>query len=263
MGETTFAVLDIVLLAIAAITAIATVQVRSLFAATMLSGFYSLIMALVWQNLDAVDVSFTEAAVGAGISTILLLGALVFTGFEEKPARQAVNGPALLIVCVTGLALAYGTRDMPYYGDPEAPVHRLHNYVTQRIGQALPIEGRVGPDGKRTDGYREDWVGRPDSEIWRSPGALEAAAGPRTPQATDAHGHGPYPDDDWDGHVPNTATSLLAGYRGFDTMFETAVIFTAGMALVLLLRRRRDQDDDRTADERRGSEGRLPAAGKN
>ena len=52
-----------------------------------------------------------------------------------------------------------------------------------------------------------------------------------------------YPKDDFGGHSPNTVTSLLAAYRGYDTMYETAVIFTAGMALVLLLRRREEGAD--------------------
>jgi multisubunit Na+/H+ antiporter MnhB subunit len=38
--------------------------------------------------------------------------------------------------------------------------------------------------------------------------------------------------------VPNMVTAVLADYRGYDTMFETAVIFTAGIAVMMLLRRR-------------------------
>jgi len=38
-------------------------------------------------------------------------------------------------------------------------------------------------------------------------------------------------------HVPNVVTSVLADYRGFDTMFETTVIFCAGIACFLLLRK--------------------------
>ena len=37
--------------------------------------------------------------------------------------------------------------------------------------------------------------------------------------------------------VPNAVTSVLADYRGYDTMFETSVIFTAGIAVMMLLRR--------------------------
>lgn len=38
--------------------------------------------------------------------------------------------------------------------------------------------------------------------------------------------------------VGNIVTAVLANYRGYDTLGETAVIFTAGMAVLLLLRRR-------------------------
>lgn len=38
-------------------------------------------------------------------------------------------------------------------------------------------------------------------------------------------------------HVPNLVTAVLGDYRGYDTMFETVVIFCAGMAVVSVLRR--------------------------
>ena len=46
--------------------------------------------------------------------------------------------------------------------------------------------------------------------------------------------------------VPNVVTSVLADYRGFDTLGETTVIFTAGIGVMLLLRRarRRGRSDD-------------------
>jgi multicomponent Na+:H+ antiporter subunit B len=37
--------------------------------------------------------------------------------------------------------------------------------------------------------------------------------------------------------VPNIVTAVLADYRGYDTLFETAVIFTAGVAVLMILRR--------------------------
>ncbi|MBT6770272.1 MAG: sodium:proton antiporter, partial [Opitutales bacterium] len=37
--------------------------------------------------------------------------------------------------------------------------------------------------------------------------------------------------------VPNMVTAVLADYRGYDTMFETVVIFTAGIAIIAILRR--------------------------
>ncbi len=35
--------------------------------------------------------------------------------------------------------------------------------------------------------------------------------------------------------VPNMVTSVLASYRGYDTLGETTVIFTAGIGLLLLI----------------------------
>jgi len=73
--------------------------------------------------MDAVDVAFTEAAVGAGISTVLFLGALGLTTSEEtRPVHYRFTG--LFVVTATGLLLAWGTLDMPAYGDPNAPIHQ-------------------------------------------------------------------------------------------------------------------------------------------
>ncbi|MAM67282.1 MAG: cation:proton antiporter, partial [Rhodospirillaceae bacterium] len=60
---------NIVILALMAVTVIGIVFIRNLMAVVMLSGIYSLLAASVFVVLDAVDVAFTEAAVGAGIST--------------------------------------------------------------------------------------------------------------------------------------------------------------------------------------------------
>jgi len=98
-------------------------RIRSLFAAAMLFGIFSLLAAGSMTLMDAVDVAFTEAAVGAGISTVLFLGALGLTASTEtRPASHRFI--AKTVVTVTGLMLAYGTLDMPAYGDPEAPIHR-------------------------------------------------------------------------------------------------------------------------------------------
>ena len=197
--------IDVILLTLVAITGLAVINVRSLFSATMLAGLYSLLMALVWTNMHALDVAFTEAAVGAGISTVLLLGAVAHSGRLSRGDTR-VHGFALVICLLTGGALAYGTLDMPHFGDPDAPIHSL-----------------------RVPKLRAQNVGKRQ-------GGPELGEGHIDPEH-------PHPQDDFNGHVPNTVTSLLAAYRGFDTMFETAVIFTAGASLVLLLRIRRREDD--------------------
>ena len=158
-----------------AVTAIA--LQRNLFAVVVLSGIYSFLMATVLVALDAVDVGMTEASVGAGISTVLLLGALYLCGGEEaKPMRRPLLPLALSLVI--GAMLVYGTLGLPAFSDPDAPIHR---HVAKR--------------------YIEE-------------GAKETG-------------------------VPNIVTAVLASYRGYDTLGEAMVVFTAGAGVVALLRRRR------------------------
>ena len=66
LGGTGTALINILLLAILFVVAIAIARLRSLFAIVMLSGVYSLVSAAWYILVDAVDVGFTEAAVGAG-----------------------------------------------------------------------------------------------------------------------------------------------------------------------------------------------------
>lgn len=115
---------DIVLLALLAATALGMVMVRNLFAVVMLAGIYSLLSAGLFTVMDAVDVAFTEAAVGAGISTVLFLGALALAGSREKRARAGrMQLVPLAVVLITGAALIYGTMDLPPFGAADNPVH--------------------------------------------------------------------------------------------------------------------------------------------
>jgi len=172
------------------LTAIAVVRMRSLFAIAMLSGVFSLLSALLFVVLDAVDVAFTEAAVGAGISTVLVLGTLALTSRVEKPSHRSPILP-LFVVGMTGAALLYGTLDMPNFGSHDAPA-MTHVYPQ----------------------YME-----------------------RIPKEID---------------VPNAVTAILASYRGYDTLGETAVVFTAGIGVLLLIsglrRRREDEEEDERKD---------------
>lgn len=115
-------VVDLILFGFLVLTAVAIMKLTNLFAVTMLAGLFSLLAAALFVTLDAVDVAFTEAAVGAGISTVLMLGSLALTAREERPASHSVILP-LACCLVTGAALIYGTLDMPAFGSPDAPVH--------------------------------------------------------------------------------------------------------------------------------------------
>lgn len=111
------------LLTLLVITAVAIVQTENLFVAVMLTSIYSLLMAANFFILDAADVALTEAAVGAGITTVVFLSALSLTGHKEQP-RQGGRWLALGTVGVLALLIIYATFDKPRLGDPTAPVHQ-------------------------------------------------------------------------------------------------------------------------------------------
>jgi multicomponent Na+:H+ antiporter subunit B len=111
------------LLTLLVIAAIGIVRADNLFTAVMLTGIFSLLMAANFFILDAADVALTEAAVGAGISTVLLLGALALIPAQEQ-RRRTQSWLALVVVTVTALTVAYATFEKPRLGDPDAPVHQ-------------------------------------------------------------------------------------------------------------------------------------------
>jgi len=190
MGEQAMGpAIEAILFLLMIVLAIQIARIRSLFAAAMLFGIFSLLAAGMQTMMDAVDVAFTEAAVGAGISTVLFLGALgLTTSTETRPIHHRVMG--LLVVTATGLLLAYGTLDMPAYGDPEAPIHQhvaphyvvdstaeigipnvvtsvLASYrgydtfgettvvLTAAVGAILLLGGVLARDDERDDGHEE------------------------------------------------------------------------------------------------------------
>lgn len=163
----------IFLLCLTLLTAIGAVRERNLIASVMLMGIFSLLMAAAFFLLDAADVALTEAAVGAGISTVLLLSALALTEDEER-STGARSRIALVIVLLTAATVLYATFDKPPLGDPQAPVqqHLVAEYVA----------------------WTRDQI-----------------------------------------DIPNIVTAVLASFRGYDTLGETIVVFTAGIGVLFLL----------------------------
>lgn len=113
----------IFLLSLLVVVAVGVVRAENLFVAVMLTGIFSLLMAANFFILDAADVALTEAAIGAGISTVLLLGALALMPENERRLRGG-RWLGLVVVTVTTLTVLYATFDKPRLGDPEAPVHQ-------------------------------------------------------------------------------------------------------------------------------------------
>lgn len=129
--------LDYALMAMLLAVGIAIVRLRDLFAAVMLMGVYSLLSAAWFVTLDAVDVAFTEAAVGAGISTVLMLAAMLLTAREAERVKAIRHWAALFVVSVAGAALFYAVGDMPVYGDPDSPAN---SYVGMNYIASTPNE---------------------------------------------------------------------------------------------------------------------------
>jgi multicomponent Na+:H+ antiporter subunit B len=177
-----------VLLTLLAVVTIAVVRQRSLFGVVVLTIIYSFLMASVLIVLDAVDVAMTEASVGAGISTVILLATLhLIRTTEMRPVRPRLL--PLFVAAGTGAVLVWGTFVLPPFGTADAVIHQhvVPRYIADTIKET---------------------------------------------------------------NVPNVVTSVLADYRGYDTLGETTVIFTAGIGVMLLLRgarHRRGADREKTS----------------
>jgi len=174
MGEASTSIISVLLLSILFVMGVAIAHLRNLFAIVMLSGIYSLVCAAWYILVDAVDVGFTEAAVGAGMSTAVLLGAILLTSRNAEPERRFARLGPLAVCIAAGAMLIYATSDLPAAGDPASPANTGVGLTYLQIN-------------------------------WADTG------------------------------VPNVVTSVLASYRGFDTLGETLVVFIAGLAVVLLL----------------------------
>ena len=89
-------VVDIILLSLIAIHAIAIIRLKSIFTVIMLFAGFSFLSAGLFVVMDAADVAFTEAAVGAGISTVLMLATLGLTYSPKdinKEEKRATHNP--------------------------------------------------------------------------------------------------------------------------------------------------------------------------
>jgi multicomponent Na+:H+ antiporter subunit B len=166
-------IINIFLLSLLVLIAVMVVRTGRLFAVIVMTGAYSLISAAIFVNLDAVDVAFTEAAVGAGISTVLFLATMAYVPAQEKSTAQH-NFLAGFVCIVAGALLIIAVLELPALGDVTAPVHiNVAPRYLAESGVAL--------------------------------------------------------------HIPNVVTTVLASYRGFDTLGETIVVFTAGLGVLIFL----------------------------
>ncbi len=76
--------IDNALLTLLIIVAVAAVQIKDLLGAAIFFGIYSFMMCALWAVMGAVDVAFTEASVGAGVSTVLFVAAVFRTSRRTR-----------------------------------------------------------------------------------------------------------------------------------------------------------------------------------
>ena len=76
--------IELIILAVVIVCGISALAVKDLLSAAVLFGAYSFMMCLLWAIMGAVDVAFTEASVGAGVSTVLFVAAIFQTTRRTK-----------------------------------------------------------------------------------------------------------------------------------------------------------------------------------
>jgi len=159
-------------------TAIATMLLRDVLAAIITFAAYSLSMAVLWLLLRAPDVALTEAAIGAGVTTILFLVAISKTlrPSTDRVLRR-VDWKVLVVVGLFATVMLLTVPGIPAIGDPAAPAVNNEQVSQYYLDNAYKETG-----------------------------------------------------------VENAVTAVLAAYRGFDTFGEAVVVFTAGVAVLVVLK---------------------------
>jgi multicomponent Na+:H+ antiporter subunit B len=117
--------LDVIVFVVLIVTAILALTTKDLLAAVALLAAYSLFTAILFAGMAAVDVAIVEAALGAGLTGILFIAAIMATTRRSNPRlevrRRYVVTP--LIVLFLGLLL-YASSGLPDRGDPQAPAQQ-------------------------------------------------------------------------------------------------------------------------------------------
>lgn len=163
------------------VAAVAVIRQQNLFVAVILLSVYSALISVIFSFLGAVDVSFTEAVVGTGVSTVLMM-ALIWridpTNVAAPNFFRRLSGIGLSLFVFSSLLCLIDA--LPRFGDPAAPgqQHLSPDYIA---------------------------------------GSLALM------------------------HTPNVVTAVLADFRGFDTLIETAVVLTGALACLLILGKRDDK----------------------
>lgn len=186
---------------------------------------------------------------------------------------KQISLAALMFVLLLGGLFIYVAEDIPDFGDPNSPPNRYTRlfsidaaWSVGALNQGAVPEALVG--ALKARGFRDyelptkietlaegEWEGYlvPDEQYYNTPVAKFGTA-PDAPKeqkyyfikqegsTLEVYRYAPIirymEEGEHETEVPNMVTYILADYRGYDTLGETTVIFTAGISVILLLRRR-------------------------
>ena len=147
---------------------------RSLLSSIFAVSFYSMVCATIFFISDAVDVALTEAAVGAGISTLLFIKVLHNID-DTLPKKTARDLSSFILFFLLSIILISFSLNFPEFG------------LSSTTSDA------------------------PSTQYYLNESQVDIG-------------------------IPNVVTSILAGYRAFDTLGEVLVIFIAGISVLGILR---------------------------
>ncbi|QXK91839.1 DUF4040 domain-containing protein [Neoehrlichia mikurensis] len=182
LGDHVFS-FNLVLLVLLLITSSTLIFLKNLTSNVVVMCIFSLIMTVLYLILDAPDVAITEASVGAGLSTVLMLYALSLIKVQIAINNNCIVKLFIAVICSVCmlLSLLYAINDLPEFGSfYSAANQNVVPYYMQNTNKYMGI--------------------------------------------------------------PNVVTAILASFRGYDTLCETIVVFTAALCVFLLLKRENIND---------------------
>ena len=177
--------IDEILLCISAIvmlvTCIRLIISKNLVESIIIMSVFSLFIGVCYLFMDAPDVAMTETALGACLSTCVLLNLVKIVGEDIGKTRKSKTIFAIILCGIFVACLSWAALDLPMFGAENSP---LQSHLTKY------------------------YVENTHSDIG----------------------------------IPSMVAAILASYRGFDTLGETAVILIAGLAVLVIVSRRKKED---------------------
>ena len=127
---------DILILLMMVICAVTALTLGGLLSSAIVTGVYSFLTCLIWTHMMAVDVAFTEAAVGAAISTVIFLGSAQYIDRwikADRPKEQGIKQITLVVTVICAVMMLTAASDLPDWADPASPAntHVSPGYIEQ------------------------------------------------------------------------------------------------------------------------------------